>query len=766
MLNITPHRRRIITMPTTIETLIQQMTLEEKAAMCTGEAPWRTLAVERLGIPAMVLSDGPHGVRRATDLDSMITPSLPATCFPVAVALASTWDQALLYEMGHALAEECIALGVDVLLGPGINMKRSPLCGRNFEYFAEDHLVAGQLSASLIQGIQSKGIGTSLKHFAVNNQETLRFTVDAIVDERTLHEIYLTGFEIAVKQGNPWTVMCAYNRVNGYYASESEYLLTTVLRDQWGYDGFVVSDWGAVHDRVPALKAGLDLQMPGPAASSVQQVVAAVNAGTLDEAILNRSVERLLRINERAQATPKGTGEIAIDAHHALARKIAAEGLVLLKNDHDLLPLSGSETLAVIGQGALVPAYQGGGSSHINATRVDQPLELLRQEAEINFAVGDGNSIEGDQVRIAEAVEVAKYADIALLFIALPSQIESEGYDRRDLNLTPQQVALIQAVAAVQPRTVVVLNNGSAVNLAPWIDAVPAVLEAWLPGQAGAGAIMDVLFGRVNPSGKLTETFPLALSDTPPYLNFPGENGQVRYGEGIFIGYRGYEATNRPVLFPFGYGMSYTEFAYSNLRVSQTNFTVEDTLEVAVDITNTGKRAGKEVVQLYIHDAASRLRRPVKELKGFAKVALEAGETKTVTLALDSRAFSYYDPDYSRWLAEAGEFEILVGSSSAHIHLHQTITMTAGTVLPSRLHLESTLGDWLDDPKGAPMVEPVFQMMMGSDDPTGGDKSLGIDMRTFFRDLPLQVMFSFQGGGLQLDPNDMVRDMLAQVRAE
>ncbi|MBC8171531.1 MAG: glycoside hydrolase family 3 C-terminal domain-containing protein, partial [Anaerolineae bacterium] len=494
--------------------------------------------------------------------------------------------------------------------------------------------------------------------------------------------------------------------------------------------------------------------------------VDAVNAGTLDEAILNRSVERLLRINERAQATTKGGNDLAIDAHHALARKIAAEGLVLLKNDNDLLPLTGTETLAVIGQGALVPAYQGGGSSHINATRVDQPLELLRQEAEINFIIGDGHSLEVDSVQIAEAVQVAQSADVALLFIALPSQIESEGYDRRDLNLTPQQVALIQAVAAVQPRTVVVLNNGSAINMFPWIDAVPAVLEAWLPGQAGAGAIMDVLFGRVNPSGKLTETFPLALSDTPAYLNFPGDNGQVRYGEGIFIGYRGYEATNRPVLFPFGYGLSYTKFAYSNLRVSQTDFTVDDTLEVSLDLTNTGQRAGKEVVQLYIHDAASRLRRPVKELKGFAKVALEAGETKTVRLTLNSRAFSYYDPAYSRWLAEAGEFEILIGSSSAHIHLHQTITMTAGTPLPSRLNPESTLGDWLDDPKGTAMVEPLFQLMVGSTEASGGDKSLGIDMLTFFRDLPLQVMFSFQGAGLHVDPNELVADMLAQVRAE
>ncbi len=747
-----------------IQALINQLTLEEKAALSIGATPWQTLPVERLGLAPIIVSDGPHGVRRAVDPTALITESFPATCFPVAVALASTWNKELIYELGQALADECIVLDVDVLLGPGINIKRSPLCGRNFEYFSEDPLLAGELSASLIQGVQSKGVGTSLKHYAVNNQETLRFTINAVVDERTLREIYLAGFEIAVKQGKPWTVMCAYNRVNGDFCSEHSYLLTTILRDQWGYEGFVVSDWGAVRNRIAALRAGLDLQMPGPVPHSLQAVINAVKDGTLDESILNRTVDRLLKVILRAKETPKGHGTIDIDAHHGLAQRIASESIVLLKNDNNLLPLTGNETLAVIGQAATEPVYQGGGSSHIKATRVDKPLDLLQNRAELRYVVGDGYAFEVNQNHIDEAVTVAQSADAALLFIALPARIESEGYDRRDLNLTPHQTALIQAVAAVQPRTVVILNNGSAIDMRPWIDTVPAVLEAWLPGQAGAGAVIDVLYGTVNPSGKLTETFPLRLSDTPAYLNFPGENGEVRYGEGIFVGYRGYEARNLDVLFPFGHGLSYTQFDYSSLRVSNRFFTIDETLEVTVEITNSGQCAGQETVQLYIHDAASRLQRPPKELKAFAKVALEPGQSKRVAFTLDSRAFSYYDPAYGRWLAEAGDFEILAGSSSAAIHLRETVTLTSGTPLPSRLNLESTIGDWLDDAHGAALVQPLVQLMGGGNESASAGDALGVDMLTFFRDLPLTVMLNFQADALNVTPEQMVASMLEQVR--
>lgn len=748
-----------------MQTVLTQLSLDEKAALVTGGTPWQTYAVERLGLKPMTVSDGPHGLRRSTDLTSMITNSLPATCFPVAAALASSWDEALMTELGHALAQECIALGVDVLLGPGINIKRSPLCGRNFEYFSEDPLLAGKLSASLIRGVQSLGVGTSLKHFAVNNQETLRFTISAEVDERTLHEIYLTGFEIAVKEGQPWTVMCAYNRVNGVFCSESTLLLTTVLREQWGFEGFVMSDWGAVRDRVAALKGGLDLEMPGAVPHSTRAVIEAVQNGSLDEAVLDRSVERLLKIIERAAETAKGVTSIDVDSHHALARKIAAESIVLLKNENNLLPLTGNETLAVIGHAAAAPVFQGGGSSHVNATRFDVPLDLLRQRDEIRYVQGDSPAMEVNQVQIDEAVAVAREADVALLYIALPASIESEGYDRPTLRLTPHQEALIQAVAMVQPKTVVILNNGSALDMIAWIGMVPAVLETWLPGQAGAEAVYDILYGTVNPSGKLAETFPIALTDTPSYLNFPGENGKVRYGEGIFVGYRAYDATNQAVLFPFGYGLSYTRFEYSNLRVSQTEFTVHDVLEVSVDIRNVGDRAGKEIVQLYVHDPVSRLRRPPKELKGFSKVALEPGETKTVTFTLNDRAFSYYDPDYSRWLAEAGSFELLVGSSAHDIHLRQLVSMTAGTALPSRLNLESTIGDWMQDTHGREMVRPLVEAMLGSQENQEMNEALGADMLVFFRDLPLPVLLGFQAANLKTSPDQMVTEMLAEVKA-
>ncbi len=624
------------------------------------------------------------------------------------------------------------------------------------------------MSASLIQGVQSKGVGTSLKHFAVNNQESRRFTVNAVVDERTMHEIYLAAFERAVRKAKPWTVMCAYNRVNGDYCSQHEYLLTTVLRDQWGFEGFVVSDWGAVHDRVSSLRAGLELQMPGPVPSSVQEIVDAVKDGSLEESVLNQAVERLLKVILRAKQTPKGGGRVIdIDAHHRLAARIASEGIVLLKNQDNLLPLTGDESIAVIGQAATIPVFQGGGSSHITVTRTDIPLEIIRHQAEVSYATGDGNEVKSvNAALIQESVTLAQSADVALLFIALPAQIESEGYDRVDLSLTPQQIALIKAVAAVQPKTVVVLNNGSAVEMKTWIDSVPAVIEAWLPGQAGASAVLDVIFGAVNPSGRLAETFPLTLEDTPSFLNFPGENAEVRYGEGIYIGYRGYDAYKRDVLFPFGYGLSYTQFSYANLGLSRTAFTLDDTLTLTVDITNTGKRAGQEVVQVYVHDVTSRLARPPKELKAFAKVALEPGETKTVTLSLDDRAFSYYDPAYHRWLAEAGEFEILVGSSAADIHLRQMVMLTAGTPLPIHLDLDSTLGDWLDDKRTAPMVMPLFEAMIGGQENADAQKALGTDMLTFFRDLPLTTVMNFQAAALGMSAQKFVEGMIEQVHSQ
>jgi beta-glucosidase len=638
-----------------IDDLIKALTLEEKAALCVGASAWTTVAVERLGIPAIFVSDGPHGVRRVLDENDITQKSLPATCFPTASCQASTWNVELMFTMGQALAEEAHALDVDVLLGPGVNIKRTPLCGRNFEYYSEDPFLSGELAASLINGIQSKGVGTSLKHFVANNQEYQRFTISAELDERTLREIYMRGFEIAIKKAKPWTVMCAYNKLNGEFCSEHHEILVDTLKTAWGFEGLVVSDWGAVRDRVKALKGGLDLEMPGPQARRVKAVVDAVQSGEVDEGDLDEAVRRILSVVFKAQEV-QGNETFDEEAHHQLARKIAAEGLVLLKNG-GILPLQGQQRIAVIGHAATTPYFQGGGSSHINPTRLDVPLTEIRNAAgqcEVLYAPGYSGEDIFDHNMIDEAAEIAGSADVALLFMALPASKESEGYDREDLNLTWQQIALIQAVTKVQPKTVLIINSGSAITMQPWVNDVSAILQAWMMGQGGAGAIADVLFGKVNPSGKLAETFPLALEDTPAFINFPGDAGKVHYGEGLYVGYRYYDIKKASVQFPFGFGLSYTTFEYSNPQVAES-FDDVDGLEVSVDVTNTGQVAGQEIVQVYVHDQQASLSRPVKELKGFAKVALEPGQTKTVQIPLDFRSFAFYHPKHKSWITEDGD---------------------------------------------------------------------------------------------------------------
>jgi beta-glucosidase len=759
-------------MNTDIQSIIAKMTLEEKAALCTGASPWTTTPVERLGVPEMTVSDGPHGVRRVADVNDWFAGSLPATCFPTASCIASTWDVDLIHALGQALAEECIALKVDVVLGPGTNMKRTPLGGRNFEYYSEDPYLAGQMAASFITGVQSKGVGTSLKHFAANNQESQRMTISAEIDERSLREIYLPAFETAVKKAKPWTVMCAYNKINGTYGSENHRLLVDILKGEWGFEGFVVSDWGAVHERVTSLKAGLDLEMPGPRERRVKSVVEAVRSGALDESVLNEVVHRILGIVFKAAETSKGSSFDTI-AHHALARRIAAEGMVLLKNN-GILPLKGQQHIAVIGRAAKEAHFQGGGSSHINPTQVDNPfveLQRLAGDAELTYAEGYPAGTAFDQSLIDAAVNNARSTDVALLYLALPESKESEGYDRPDLDLTSQQVALIKAVTSVQPKTVVILNNGAPVVMSEWINDTAAVLEAWMMGQAGGGAIADVLYGKVNPSGKLAETFPIKLADTPAHINFPGGNGQVRYGEGIFIGYRYYDAKEAPVQFPFGYGMSYTTFAYKNPKVSAASFKDVDGLTVSVDVTNTGKVAGKEVVQVYVHDHKSRLVRPPKELKGFAKVELQPGETKTVTVALDFRAFAYYHPAYQQWITEDGEFDILIGASVNDIRCTQTVTLQSTQDLPSLLNRESTLRDWMEDPRGKRVLEPLFEQITAQMRATfDADKvevgSSGMETRNFMMELPLRDIFYFQEAGLLMPPEDSVDGLLTQVHGQ
>lgn len=752
-----------------IKTLVSKMTLEEKAALVTGASNWTTTPVERLGIPEMVVSDGPHGVRRIEDVTAIAQKSLPATCFPTASCTASTWNLDLIKQMGEALAEECIALNVDVLLGPGVNMKRSPLGGRNFEYFSEDPFLAGEMAVNFINGVQGKGVGTSLKHYAANNQEFQRFCISSEVDERTLREIYLAAFEKAVKETQPYTVMCSYNKVNGDYASENYHLLTEILKNEWGFEGLVVSDWGAVHDRVKSLKAGLDWEMPGPQAQRTQKVIDAVRSGELDESVLDESVRRILRIVYKARQTPKN-GKFDVDAHHELAHQIATEGMVLLKNN-GLLPLKGHEHIAIIGRSAEAAHFQGGGSSHINPTKVAVPFNEVKAQAgaaEITFAEGYPTDNSYSQAMIDKSVSLAKSADVALLYIALPGFKESEGYDRTDLDLTDQQVALIKAVSAIQPNTVVVLNNGAPVVMNDWIDGVAAVLEGWMMGQAGGVSIADVLFGRVNPSGKLAETFPAKLADTPAVINWPGGAGKVYYGEGLFIGYRYYDAKKMPVLFPFGYGLSYTTFAYSNTKVSKKSFKDTDGVTVSVDVTNTGKMAGKEIVQLYVHDQKSKLVRPEKELKGFAKVELKPGETKTVSIKLDFRSFAYYHPSYNQWITEDGEFDLLIAASSADIREKLTVTLESTVNLPCLLNKESTIREWMEDPIGNKVFSPFFAQVeslsrkaFGAEE--GSDDGMGADIMMMFGDMPLASVLLFMQSALPKSADDMVADLLKQV---
>jgi len=759
-----------------IKSIIVQMTLEEKAALCTGASAWTTTPVERLGVPELICSDGPHGVRRQADVNEIGAKSLPATCFPTASCVASSWDVNLVSKMGAALAEECIALNVDVLLGPGVNMKRSPLGGRNFEYFSEDPFLAGEMAVSLINGIQALGVGTSLKHFAVNNQEFQRFSISAEVDERTLREIYLPAFEKAVKQAKPWTVMCSYNKVNGTFASQNHYLLTDILKKEWGFEGLVVSDWGAVRDRVAALKGGLDWEMPGPQDRRVKAVVEAVRSGELAEAVLDESVRRILSIVFRAKETDK-QGSFDVDAHHELAYKIASEGMVLLKNN-GILPLKDQQHVAVIGHAAEEAHFQGGGSSHINPTRVAVPFKELQARAgnaELTYAEGYPADNSYRQELIDQAVQIASAADVAILYIALPSFKESEGYDRKDLDLTHQQVVLIKAVSQVQPNCVVVLNNGSPVAMSAWIEDVSAVLEAYMMGQAGGAAIADILYGKVNPCGKLTETFPLRLEDTPAYLTWPGSAGHVRYGEGLYIGYRYYDTRDIAVLFPFGYGLSYTTFSYGNPKVSSTLFKDVDGLTVSVDVTNTGKFAGKEVVQVYVHDQKSGLERPLKELKGFAKVELQPGETKTVSVSLDFRAFAYYHPEYKQWITEDGEFDILIGASATDIRHSLTVILKSSLTQPCILDKESTLAEWMADSCGKQVVGPIYgqidsmtRKIFGGQDRYGDSKaqgdSLGMgNVMDMMNDMPLVSVLMFQQQALTMPPEEMVEGLLRQV---
>lgn len=594
-----------IMMKRNIGELIRQMSLEEKASLCSGLTFWHTKGIERLGIPSLMVTDGPHGLRKQDGgADHLgISESIQSTCFPSAAGVASSWNRSLIKKMGEALGKECQAEDVAILLGPGANIKRSPLCGRNFEYFSEDPYLSSEMAASHIKGVQSQGVGTSIKHFAANNQEHRRMSTDAIVDERTLREIYLASFEGAVKQAQPWTVMSSYNKVNGEYASENSYLLNEILREEWGFEGFVVSDWGAVNERVASLASGMELEMPANGGIGDQKIVEAVKRGELSEDVLNTAVERMLNVIFKVVDNKKENVIYNQDAHHQLAREVARESMVLLKNEDKILPLEKKGTIAVIGEFAKKPRYQGGGSSHVNPTKLNSILEEIEASSgkQTNILFAQGYNLENDEVDdnlINEAKEAASGADAVILFVGLPDRYESEGYDREHLRMPKNHNYLIDAIAEVNQNVVVVLSNGAPIEM-PWIDRVKGLLEGYLGGQALGGAVADLLFGDANPSGKLAETFPKKLSHSPAFLNFPGEGDNVEYKEGIFVGYRYYEKKELEPLFPFGFGLSYSTFEYSNLTVSQKAIKDSDTLTVTVNVKNTSNVAGQEIVQLY-----------------------------------------------------------------------------------------------------------------------------------------------------------------------
>lgn len=734
-----------------IKELVLQMTLEEKAGMCSGADFWHTEAVERLGIPATMVSDGPHGLRKQDDkADHLgVNDSIKAVCFPAGCGTAASFNPELLTQMGEVLGNECQAEGVSVILGPAVNIKRSPLCGRNFEYYSEDPVLASRIAGALIKGIQSKNVGTSIKHFLANNQETRRMSVTAEIDERTLREIYLAAFEEAVREQKPWTVMCSYNKINGVYAAENKKYLTDVLRGEWGFEGYVMSDWGAINDRVADLEAGLELEMPSSGGQNDKLIVEAVQKGTLKEEVLDRAVERLLNIVFRFAENRDKSAVFDRDKDHEMAGKVAEETIVLLKND-GILPLDEGKKIAFIGKYAKTPRYQGGGSSHINSHKITSAMDMAAGNDNIVYAQGfidEEDRIE--ETLMQEAVEAAKNADAAVVFAGLPDAFESEGFDRAHMRMPQCQNELIKKITEVQQNVVVVLHNGSPVEM-PWIDNVKGVLEAYLGGQAVGSAEYNILFGKVNPSGRLPETFPIKLEDNPSYLNFPGEGDQVEYKEGIFVGYRYYDKKKMEVLFPFGYGLSYTDFTYSNMQVSAHSIKDTESVTVSVDVTNTGERAGKEVVQLYVGDKESRVIRPDKELKDFAKIALEPGETKTVSFVLSKRAFAYYNTQIGDWHVESGDFHIMIGKSSRHIIHTKTVYVESTVKIPVTYTADSTLGDIFANPKAKEIVMKVIgnKIDMGNpqEEESSGAQAISNEMQeAMMRYMSLHGAMNFGG---------------------
>ena len=745
-----------------IKALVSQMTLEEKAGLCSGLDFWHTKPVERLGVPSVMVSDGPHGLRKQDEkADHLgVNDSIKAVCMPAACATASSFDRDLMGRMGQAIGDSCQHEKLGVVLGPAVNIKRSPLCGRNFEYFSEDPYLAGEMSAAYINGVQSKNVGTSITHFAANSQEHRRMSSSSNADERTLREIYFPAFEISVRKAQPWTVMCSYNRINGVYASENPWLLTDVLRGEWGFKGYVMSDWGAVSDRVAGVAAGLDLEMPSSGGINDRKIVAAVKSGELDEKIVDQACERILEINYRYLDNARPETPWDQEADHQLSARIAEECMVLLKND-GILPLNKTDEVAFIGEFAAKPRFQGGGSSHINAFRTTSAVEAA-QGLPVTYVQGysAARDMATDEM-IAEAVQAAKAAKVAVVFAGLPDAYESEGYDRTHMAMPACQNRLIEAVAEANPNTVVVLHNGSPVEM-PWLGKVKAVLEAYLGGQAVGIAAVRLLYGDANPCGHLAETFPVKLSDNPSYLYYGGEGDEADYREGVFVGYRYYDKKEMPVLFPFGFGLSYTTFACSNLRLSGAKITDQETLTATVTVTNTGSRAGKTVVQLYVGDRESTVLRPIRELKGFEKVELQPGESRDVTFTLDKRAFAYWNAAIHDWHVETGAFTIEVGQSSRDIEVSGEVTVESTVALPRHYTADSIFMDVMADPKAKEALGPMLASIQKAFAPSAdaGDaaqEAISADMGlAMMRYMPLRGLVSFS-------PDKVTDDTLKQL---
>ncbi len=716
---------------------INDLTLEEKASLTSGGDAWHLQGVESKGIEGYMITDGPHGLRKSlasstgeTDLNN----SVPATCFPPAAGLSSSWNPDLIHKVGEVMAEECIQEKVAVILGPGVNIKRNPLGGRCFEYWSEDPYLAGREAAGIVTGVQSKGVGTSLKHFAANNQETDRLRINAKISQRALREIYFPAFEYIVKEAQPWTIMCAYNRVNGVHCAQNRWLLTDVLRDEWGFEGIVMSDWGADHDRVASLNAGLNLEMP-PSYTD-EHIVYAARDGRIQPEQLDRMTQGMIDLVNKSRTAMSIDGyRFDVDAHNEVARQAAVESMVLLKNDDAILPVSSVAKIAVIGEFARTPRYQGGGSSHITPTKMVSFLDALDEQGiDVRFAPGFTLDLEPADVALeTQAVEAAQDADVVLMFLGLPEAAESEGFDRETLDIPAKQIQLLEAVAARNKNIVVVLSNGSVVSVAPCAKNAKAVLEAWLLGQAGGAALADVIFGQVSPSGKLAQSIPLDINDDPSMVNWPGEEGHVDYGEGVFVGYRYYDTYAKAVDYPFGYGLTYADFEISGVKAEKTD---ANCATVSATVTNVSDVDAAETVQVYVAPGKAAVARPKHELKGFKKVFLKAGESAEVSFNLDERAFAYWSEKFEDWHVESGEYGIEVGTSSRDIAAHATVTLD-GDGKTEPLTEWSTFGEWVEDSIGSKVVDNLYAAGESGELPKLPDNDM---MRMFLKTMPINSM--------------------------